>query len=34
MWRANNYAPTEVRVLDDQWNLVETISPETVRELI
>jgi hypothetical protein len=28
------YAPTEIHVLDNEWNVVETISPETVRGLI
>ena len=28
------YAPTQIEVLDDDWNAVETISPETVRGLI
>ena len=28
------FAPTEIQVLDDDWNVVETISPETVRGLI
>jgi hypothetical protein len=28
------YAPAEIRVLDNEWNVVETISPETVRGLI
>jgi len=28
------YAPTEIQVLDNDWNVAETISPETVRGLI
>jgi len=28
------YAPTEIRVLDNNWNVAETISLETVRGLI
>jgi hypothetical protein len=28
------YAPTEIQVLDNEWNVVDTISPETVRGLI
>jgi hypothetical protein len=28
------YAPTEIQVLDNEWNVVETISLETVRGLI
>jgi len=28
------YAPTEIRVLDNEWNVIETSSPETVRGLI
>jgi len=28
------YAPTEIQVLDNDWNVVETISPEAVRGLI
>jgi hypothetical protein len=28
------YAPTEIQVLDNGWNVTETISPETVRGLI
>ena len=28
------YAPTEIRVLDNDWNVVETISAEIVRGLI
>ncbi len=28
------YAPTEIQVLDNDWNVIETISPETVRGLI
>ena len=28
------YAPTEIQVLNDDWNVVETISSETVRGLI
>ena len=27
------YAPTEIQVLDNDWNVAETISPETVRGL-
>jgi len=29
-----DYAPTEIQVLDNDWNVAETISPETVRGLI
>jgi hypothetical protein len=25
------YAPTEIRVLDNDWNVVETIAPENTR---
>jgi hypothetical protein len=28
------YAPTEIQVLDNNWNVAETISPEAVRGLI
>jgi hypothetical protein len=28
------YAPTEIQVFDNDWNVVETISPETVRGVI
>jgi hypothetical protein len=28
------YAPTEIQILNNDWNVVETISPETVRGLI
>jgi hypothetical protein len=28
------YAPTEIQVLDNDWNVVETISAEMVRGLI
>ena len=28
------YAPTEIQVLDNDWNVVETISPETVNGLV
>jgi hypothetical protein len=28
------YAPTEIQVLDNDWNVVEMISPETVRRLV
>jgi hypothetical protein len=28
------YAPTEIQLLDNNWNVGDTISPETVRGLI
>jgi hypothetical protein len=28
------YAPTEIRVLDAEWNVVETILPQPVRGLV
>ena len=28
------YAPTEIEILDDSWNVAETIQPETVRGLV
>jgi hypothetical protein len=28
------YAPTEIRVLDNHWNVVETIAPENTRGLV
>jgi hypothetical protein len=28
------YAPTQIQVLDNEWNVTETISPEAVRGLI
>jgi hypothetical protein len=28
------YAPTEIQVLDNHWNVLETISPELARGLI
>ena len=28
------YAPTEICILDDDWNVAETIQPETVRGLV
>jgi hypothetical protein len=30
----SGYAPTEIQVLDNEWNIVETILPEAVRGLI
>jgi hypothetical protein len=32
--RRAGYAPTEIQVLDGEWSVVETISPEIVRGLI
>jgi hypothetical protein len=28
------YAPTEIRILDDAWNVAQTIQPETARGLV
>ena len=30
----SGYAPTEIRVLDAEWNLVETIGNEDLRPLV
>ena len=29
-----SYAPTEIRLLDAEWNVVETISPQLARGLV
>ena len=30
----SGYAPTEIEILDDIWNVAETIQPESVRGLV
>jgi hypothetical protein len=30
----SGYAPTEIRILDDAWDVTDVIQPEMVRDLI